>query len=172
MSIYPLPWPVQQLTDLGTEETEMKVTLSYFIDPNPAESARNRRGRYASHGLRFAVKLPDESIDDFRKRINKAARSEGESSQGVPDAGWLLGPQLRDRGSLHSDIWRGPASDLARRGVIAVYPVGGWWKERLALERFNSSARFALVVTISTPTIETNLYTAITNQIVIPVQAT
>jgi hypothetical protein len=171
MKSFSLPWPTAALNGLGVVNVEMRVTLSYFIEPNPAESARGRKSRYASHGLRFAVKIADENVEEFRKRINKAARSEDEAVPHVDDTGWVLGPVLRDRGSLHSDVWRGPATDLARRGVIAVYPVGGWWKERVQQQRFNSSTRFALVVTIATPGIDVDIYTPITNQIVIPVQA-
>jgi hypothetical protein len=171
MKSFSLPWPTSALNDLGAVDVEMRVTLSYFIEPNPAESARGRKSRYASHGLRFAVKIADEHVEEFRKRINKAARTEDEAVPHVDDTGWVLGPVLRDRGSLHSDIWRGPATELARRGVIAVYPVGGWWKERLQQQRVNSSARFALVVTLATPGIDVDIYTPIANQIVIPVQA-
>jgi hypothetical protein len=171
MKMFQLPWPADTLTQLGTTDVEMRVTLSYFVEPNPAESARGRKSRYASHGLRFAVKTADEDIEEFRRRINKAARTDGGIVSPVNDTGWVLGPTLRDRGSIHSDIWRGPASDLARRGVIAVYPVGGWWKERIQHERFNSSARFALVVTISAPTINVDLYTEISTQIPTPIEA-
>lgn len=171
MKLFSLPWPTAALNDLGAVDVEMRVTLSYFIEPNPAESARGRKSRYASHGLRFAVKMADEDVEEFRKRINQAARIEDEAVPHLGDTGWVLGPMLRDRGSLHSDIWRGPATDLARRGVIAVYPVGGWWKERVQQERFNSPARFSLVVTLATPGIEVDIYTPISNQIVIPVQA-
>jgi len=157
------------LTELGNTEVQMRVTLSYYIEPNPAESARNRKLRYASHGLRFAVKLPDEEDNTFRGRINKAAREEGSSSQHVADTGWRLGPNLRDRGSLHSDQWVGPASDLARRGVVAVYPVSGWWKDREQLERYHRSARFALIISIQTPIPEVDIYTPVLNQIPIPV---
>lgn len=51
-----------------------RVTLSYFIEPNPARQGWERRHRYASHGLRFAVQKPHESPEDLRKHINKAAR--------------------------------------------------------------------------------------------------
>ena len=122
MKLFRLPWPLQELNNLGTTEVRMRVTLSYFIEPNPAESARNQKQQYSSHGLRFAVKLPDENEQEFRKRINKVARQEGDTRY-ASDTGWTLGTDLRDRGSLHSDLWRGPASDLARRGVVAVFPV-------------------------------------------------
>jgi len=163
MKTFSLPWPVEVLQELETEEVVMKVTLSYFIEPNPSESARNRKNRYASHGLRFAVKLPDEEALNFRKRINKLAREEGEGISVQSDDGWIIGQRLRDKGSLHSDIWKGPASDLARRGMVAVYPVSGWWKERPHLERVEKLARFSLVVSIQTREIETDIYTPIVN---------
>jgi hypothetical protein len=172
MKVYSLPWPTDVLTNLETEEVEMRVTLSYFVEPNPAESARSRKSRYGSHGLRFAVQLADENLEDFRKRINKAAREAEDTTKYVGDDGWMLGPILRDRGSLHSDIWRGPASDLARRAGIAVYPVGGWWKDRTHLQRYDSEARFALVVSISTRTVDldVDIYTPITTQIAIAIE--
>jgi hypothetical protein len=168
MKLFRLPWPLEQLTDLGNIEVVMRVTLSYFIEPNPAESARNQKQRYASHGLRFAVKLPDEDENDFRKRVNKAARQEAGRAH-ASDTGWTIGTDLRDRGSLHSDLWRGPASDLARRGAVAVYPVSGWWKDREHLERYHRVARFALVVSIVTPPTEVDIYTSVLNQIAIQV---
>jgi hypothetical protein len=168
MKLFRLPWPLEQLTELGNTEVAMRVTLSYFIEPNPAESARNQKQRYASHGLRYAVKLPDEDENDFRTRVNKAAREEGGPTH-ASDAEWTLGTDLRDRGSLHSDLWRGAASNLARRGAVAVYPVSGWWKDREHLERYHRVARFALVVSIVTPPTEVDIYTPVLNQIRIQV---
>jgi hypothetical protein len=167
MKLFKLPWPLQALTSLGNTQVRMRVTLSYFIEPNPAESARNKKLRYASHGLRFAVKLPDEEFDAFRKRVNKAAREDEGVEHHESDSFWVLGANLRDRGAVHSDIWRGPSSDLARRGFIAVYPVSGWWKDREHLERYNRTARFSLVVSIVTPPTEVDIYTPITNLITI-----
>lgn len=167
MRLFRLPWPLDALTSLGNTQVRMRVTLSYFIEPNPSETAHNKKQRYASHGLRFAVKLPDEDLDEFRRRINKAAREEGSSSQHDSDTQWTLGPNLRDRGSLHSDLWQGAASDLARRGVIGVYPVSGWWKEREHLERYGRSARFSLVVSIVTPVTDVDIYTPVINEITV-----
>lgn len=167
LRLFRLPWPLEALTALANTQVSMRVTLSYFIEPNPSETAHNRKQRYASHGLRFAVKLSDEELDEFRRRINKAAREEESTDRHDSDTRWTLGPNLRDRGSLHSDLWQGPASDLARRGVIAVYPVSGWWKERQHLERYSRSARFSLVVSIVTPATEIDIYTPVVNQIAI-----
>ncbi len=170
MHLHNIPWPEEVLEALGERQVEMRVTLSYFIEPNPGRRGWKYRHRYSSHGLRFAVKLPTESPDEFRKRVNKAAREEeeGRVSRGY-DAGWVLGSQLRDRGSIHSDRWHGPAADLANRGLLAVYPVGGWWKERHQLGRWNRDARYSLVVSIRTEEVGIDVYTPIANRIAISV---
>jgi len=145
----------------------MKVTLSYFIEPNPGERGWVSKYRYASHGLRFDVRRPLETISAFKQRINQKARDEEHTYNGAtPDSGqWLLGEKLRSLGSVHSDTWAGTAAELAERGYIAVYPVLGWWKERANLERWGKSARYALIVSIKTPNVETDIYTPIENQI-------
>jgi hypothetical protein len=76
-----------------------------------------------------------------------------------------LGENLRKLGSIHSDTWHGSAAELAERGYIAVYPVLGWWKERANLQRWGKRARYALIVTIKTPGVETDIYTAVANRI-------
>lgn len=171
LQIYRLPWPIEDLRDLGEQEVELRVTLSYFIEPNPSERGYQYRHRYASHGFRFDVRGAAESLEDFRKRLNKAVRQEGERSPGTSDpSGWTLGTDRRHRGSLHSDIWHGPAVDLANRRHIAVYPVTGWWKERHKLGRWRRKARYSLVVSIRAPEIEVDLYTPVSNQIGIPIE--
>ena len=173
MHLHDLPWPSDALEDLGETAVEMRVTLSYFIEPNPSRRGHRSRYRYESHGLRFDVKRPLESVADFRKRVNLAARDEGEGNlgRGDRDPSWLVGAQGRHRGSLHSDIWRGTAADLASRGVIAVYPTAGWWKTRQALERYDKAARYALIVSIRTPEVDVDLRTEVDNQIAVGVEA-
>lgn len=170
MNLHRLPWPLQELEALGETQVEMRVTLSYFIEPNPSERGFSARYRYESHGLRFDAKRPSESEADFRSRINAAARDEEErtrSSDDGPD--WVVGKQNRHKGSLHSDIWRGSAVDLASRCVIGIYPALGWWKTRPRLGRYESPVRYALVVSIRAPEVDVELYSAIANQIAAPV---
>ena len=152
MNLHQLPRPLAELQALGETQVEMRVTLSYFIEPNPSERGFRSRYRYESHGLRFDVKRPQESMDDFRARINAAARNEEDGTRmSGDDSNWLIGKQNRHKGSIHSDIWRGSAADLASRGVIAVYPALGWWKTRKRLEGCNKSARYSLIVSIRAP---------------------
>jgi hypothetical protein len=165
MQLHRLPWPLAELEGLGETIIEMRVTLSYFIEPNPSARGRSRY-RYESHGLRFDVKRPGESIGEFRKRVNRAARDEEEGTRTAgDDPQWLIGKQLRHRGSLHSDIWRGSAADLASRGVLAVYPALGWWKTRTRLQRYDKTAPYTLIVSIHAPEVPVDLYAAVATQI-------
>jgi hypothetical protein len=170
MNLHALPWPEEILHDLGATPVEMKVTLSYFIEPNPGSRGWISRYRYASHQLRFDVKTPTENDTEFRKRINKAARAQEEGKTSDSDTkDWLLGT-LRDRGSIHSDRWTGTAADLASRGLVAVYPVIGWWRERHQLGKWNKQARYSLIVTIKTPETAMDIYTEVANKVKIPIK--
>jgi len=166
MNLHALPWPRSELEQLGDVKVELRVTLSYFVEPNPARRGWKNRHRYASHGLRFAVQKPAESVVNLRKRVNQDAREEEEGGGAEGDSeGWLLKPNLRGKGSLHHDRWRGTAAELARRNHIAVYPVIGWWRERRSLGRSESRARYALVVTIRTPPTAVDIYQPVAAQI-------
>ena len=173
INLHKIPWPTAALHELGGTIVEMKVTLSYFIEPNPGERGWKNKYRYASHGLRFDVKRPLEDLESFQQRLNQQTRDEGYMQRGgaTSDSGkWVLGVNLRSLGSIHSDIWRGTAAELAERGYIAVYPVLGWWKERPNLQRSEKRARYALIVSIKTPNVAADIYTPIANQIGIPVE--
>lgn len=170
MHLHSLPWPRDELLALGDQDVELRVTLSYFVEPNPGERGWTRRHRYASHGLRFAVKRSLENVQQFRQRINRAAEAEEEGEIGAAAGGddWVLGT-IRDRGSIHSDVWRGSAAALAERDAIGVFPVSGWWKEKPALQRWERAARYALLVSVRAPEAEVDLYTAIENRLVVPI---
>lgn len=165
MNIHNLPWPRESLENLGATPVEMRVTLSYFIEPNPSQRGTSKY-RYESHGLRFDVKRPLETINGFRGRISAASRDDRyKSGTSGDDPSWLIGTQGRHRGSLHGDIWRGTAVDLASRGAIAIYPTSGWWKSRQALKQYDRTVRYALVVSIRAPEVDVDLYTEVANQI-------
>ena len=149
----------------------MRVTLSYFIEPSPTRRGAQSRYRYASHQLRFDLREPDEANDDFRKRINQKAKAEVEdrpTRSGEPD-GWYVGSETRNRGSLHTDIWEGTAADLAARGLIAIYPVTGWWKELQARDQSQLGARYALLIPIETPVEEVDIWMPVAIEAGIPI---
>ena len=160
---YNLPWPKSLLTSLGETLVELKVTLSYFIEPNPARRGWIGRYSYASHGLRFVLKRTGEPIYDYLARINRAER--GDDYEGADGSDqWITG-RPRNRGSLHSDVWRGRAADLADSGVLSVVPVDGWWRRLVSQRRWDSSCRYALVMSLRTAEASVDLYTAIANAI-------
>ena len=171
MHFYSLPWPTEVLEELGNVPVEMRVTLSYFVEPSPGEIGWQDRYRYASHGLRFEVNAPGESEAEFIQRINTQAREDGTSPGTIgPRDHWTLGSKARDVGSIHSDIWKGSAADLAASNRIAVYPVIGWWRERKSQGRLERQSHYALIVSIRTPSEDVDIYTPVAVQIGIPIQ--
>lgn len=166
MQLYQLPWPNEALWQLPPEtEVKLRVTLSYFIEPNPGRRGYRQRFSYQSHGLRFEVLRPGQSTENFRAFINGLASTEDyEGPEGDAD-GWHLGPQLCTRGSLHADVWTGSAAALADMHTIAVFPVGGWWKYRAAQDRWQNSVRYSLIVSIDVPDETVDIYSVVQNLI-------
>ena len=152
MHLHSLPWPEAELRALGSVPCQLRVTLSYFVEPNPGERGWKKKHQYASHGLRFEVKTPTESVEEFRRRINQIAiDQDGQKPTSSSDSSaWFLGTEHRSKGSVHSDIWTGTGADLADRATIAVMPVTGWWKER----KNSNRTRYSLVVSIEAPSVE------------------
>ncbi|MFR9704820.1 S8 family peptidase [Aeromonas sanarellii] len=167
MHIHELPWPKDALLALGHSEVKMTVTLSYFIEPNPSSRNISGKYRYPSHQLRFEVKRPTESDEQFIARISKDARDEEGGIQITSsDPNWLLGT-FRNKGSIHKDIWSGTAAELAERGSLVVYPSMGWWRTRTKLEKFNKKARYSLIISIETSDTAVDLYTDILTEIAV-----
>lgn len=48
-----LPWPTETLEQLGEAQVQLRITLSYFVEPSPSRRGWRSRYSYASHGLRF-----------------------------------------------------------------------------------------------------------------------
>lgn len=163
MHLHDLPWPIEELQKIGEADVELTITLSYFIEPNPTSKNVLSKYSYASHQLRFDVKHQDESDSEFMRRINAAA--DGERPDSHSDSNWLLGVSQRHRGSIHKDIWRGSAADLAARGKIAIYPASGWWKTRNSQQRTDSKARYSLVVSLNVPNVDVDIYSEVKQRI-------
>jgi hypothetical protein len=148
----------------------MRVTLSYFIEPSPGERGWDRKYGYASHGLRFKVMRATESLEEFKLRINAYDRDDGYDEDHAGETGeWELGVEGPTNGSIHSNTWHGSAAELANRGHIAVHPNLGWWRTRTSEKRFDRTVHYSLIVSISTPDQNVDIYTPIANQIGIPV---
>jgi hypothetical protein len=173
MQLHELPWPKQILEELGSARVRLRVTLSYFIEPNPGRLGWKHRHRYASHGLRFDVKLPTETVPEFRKRLNQQALEEEEERPNISSdsKNWFLGEQGRGKGSIHSDVLLdGTAADLAQRGVIGVYPVSGWWNDQPKRDRSNHGARYALLVSVETDVEGVDIWTPVAQQIGVTIE--
>ncbi len=170
---YDLPWPKIALVDLGDHSVTLKITLSYFIEPNLTGKGATRPETYRSFGLRFALKKRRESEEDFRGRLSQLKADGdvevdedewdskgGDGGEEKDDAGsnWLLGPKAVSAGSLHCDIWRGKASDLVDHDAIAVHPAPGWWKSHLSKGRQADKGRYALVLSIAAEGVDVDLY--------------
>ncbi|WP_366918212.1 S8 family peptidase [Algiphilus sp.] len=175
-NLHTLPWPAEQLAAYGSADVEMRVTLSYFVFPNPSRRGWQSKFRYPSHGLRFAVKGATETPEIFAQRINKIEREKAEdeesaSARNDPDrGGWLLGQHLRSRGSVQSDTWSGSAAALAEKSDIAIFPVGGWWKEWTNSEGQDAAVRYSLIVSLRiAETLDVDLYSPIQNELGVPI---
>lgn len=168
MHLHTLPWPKEVLASLGETPVTLRLTLSYFIEPGPGEIGWKDKYRYPSCGLRFDVINSNETKEDFQKRINKKMRGDDKKDKGEGSSGsdrWYLGSNNRDVGSIHSDFCELNAAELSDCNLIAVYPVVGWWRERAYLKRYDKHIRYALVVSLSTPRTDIDLYTPIITQI-------
>lgn len=174
MQLHLIPWPKETLASLENQMVKMRVTLSYFIEPGPGEKGWKNKYRYASCGLRFDIKKPNETLEEFKARINSIMRDEDYKRSNVSSNNWYLGPSNRDVGSIHSDVWEDTAIGLSQSEYIAVFPVVGWWRERTNLKKINSKIRYSLVVSIESPDVNVDLYTPImtkiSNRIKVPIE--
>jgi len=169
--LHRLPWPTETLRGLAEADVELRVTLSYFIEPTASRRGWRRRYAYQSHGLRFELKGPLENPSAFLARINREAQDEEEAGRhsGGDSGRWLVGTNQRNGGSLHQDIWEGSGAELADCGLIAVHPVGGWWKNNSRKDRAGLPLRYCLIVSLRTREQTADLYTPIATQLLVPV---
>jgi len=146
-----LPVPLDAVAATGP--VELRVTLSYFAEPNTV-----RRTSMRGMGLYWDMQGPAETPEQFRARVNAALRDETHyapaNGQGF---GWELGIRRRRRGTVQADRWSGDGAMLAGSKLIAVMPVGGWWDQRKDYRHL--STRFSLVATVIVPGVD--VYSAI-----------
>jgi hypothetical protein len=101
-----------------------------------------------------------EKEDEFRQRMNRAERDNPDKGASTKSDSkeWLFGPDVRIKGSIHSDIWRGDAAALYLKSAIGVAPTIGWWRERHQLERWKESVRYSLLISLEATSENVNLY--------------
>jgi len=162
MKSFRLPWPDQALRALGATEVELRCTLSYFIEPDLHSAGLQRPQLYSSHGLSFDFQRFEETEQRAERRVNRAVEAVGGYSA---DDGWLLGWRKRNRGTLHHDVWTGPAYKLVERNVLTVTPSRGWWASNPETPPANVAVPFSLVVSIRTPETVNDLVTEVSARI-------
>jgi hypothetical protein len=167
------PWPKDLFLQMGEIPVRLRITLSYYIEPGAGEIGWKDKYRYQSHGLRFDINNVGEEDDDFRKRINLAAREENEEINTTSGSNrWTIGANNRSSGSIHGDFWEGTAADLATCNLIAVFPIIGWWRERKHLGKVDTKARYSLIISLDTPSQDVELYTTVKTIIEVPIEIT
>lgn len=161
---YELPWPVEVLASLGETMVKVKVTLSYFIEPNPGEKGYTTSYAYQSSALEFKLIHPTESFDNFKARLNEEYQRTEEDVARYSDSRWFYGSLFK--GSIHSNYIEGMAIEIAQCNKLAVFPkASGWWKNLKGKNRYNDTMRYALIISIETPELETDIYTPVQFQI-------
>ncbi len=157
--------PVPELLDDSDADVELRVTLSYFAEPN-------KFGRTVRRGLelKWDMQGPQESEEEFLRRVNARRRPTGTDGKrqkvsAKKSFDWDVGIQLRSRGTVQSDRWRGKMSLLAGDKLVAVAPVLGWWEQRRELR--DQTMHFSLIVSVLGP----GVYAAIRPKIEISVEA-
>jgi hypothetical protein len=177
---YEFPWPKEILENLGDANVTLRVTLSYFIEPNPGDRGYTTKYAYQSTALKFALINSGEDFDNFKIRTNKINQDTLKESLGVEklDSGeydkttgtsrWALGADTVFKGSIHSNYWNGSAAAIASCNKLAIFPLAsGWWKELKKQNKFDSQLRYALIVSIETPENTTDIYTPIATQVAV-----
>lgn len=173
MMLYRLPWPKALLQSYGNTAVRLRATLSYFVEPNPGSRMVTSKYRYAGCNLRFLVQTATEkSLTNFIARVSDAVSDDDRDAYEKPGdttTGWLLGDDLRRRGSIHSDTWTGTAAQLALMEHLIVFPVNGWWRLRPQHKRYNQRIRYSLVVTLETVGADLDIFTPIQTTVEQPI---
>lgn len=143
----------------------LRITLSYFIEPNPTSNKYATKYAYRSHGLGFNVKSPSQSEENFLATINSLAVNENYTGSQNSYVGWLLKDDIRRLGSIHSDSWEGSIADLVSMDTVVVFPIYGWWKNS-KFERDDYKVRYSLLISVESDS-EIDIYNGIQSLIAV-----
>lgn len=167
VKLYRLPIPESLLVD-SDPDVELRVTLSYFSEPN-----RFGRSIYRGLDLKWDMQGPQELEEEFLQRINVLKRAKGANGKPVKvvtkkSFAWDIGIQLRSRGTVQSDRWRGKMSSLVGDKLIAIVPVLGWWDQRKLLK--TQEMPFSLVVSVVGPGVYSAIKPRIELEATVPIE--
>ncbi|MBB4802100.1 hypothetical protein HNP37_002173 [Flavobacterium nitrogenifigens] len=158
--LFTLPWPKEALESLEQTSVALKVTLSYYIEPNPGSRKFASHYQYASHQLDFEIIKRLESVEEFKARISKPDEEDGESGVNRKGESWMLGrPSIK--GSIRKDMLQLTGREMAERNIIAVFPKNGWYKNLKRQNKFDQQVRYSLIVSIETESEDVDLYTPV-----------
>lgn len=166
MHLHDIPFP-QNLNELVNENpainAKLKVTLSYFIEPNPSTKIASNKYSYRSIGLIFKVKSSLQTDRNFFASINDLESYTDYEGSDSSNEGWALNNDLRRLGSIHSDVWEGSIADLVNMDKIAILPIFGWWKNpKSEIDEFK--VRYSLVISVDIDN-EIDIYSGIQSMI-------
>lgn len=176
---YEFPWPSDILAELGDINVTLRITLSYYIEPNPGDKGNSTKYSYQSCALKFLLINPTEDFENFKVRTNRINIENLKDEQGVdklsevdyeknPEKRWFLGAETVFKGSIHSNYWNGSAAEIASCNKLAIFPLAsGWWKQLKKQNKADSQLRYSLIVTIETPENSIDIYTPIATQVAI-----
>lgn len=176
---YEFPWPSDILANLGDVNVTLRITLSYYIEPNPADKGYSTKYSYQSCALKFLLIDPTEDFDNFKIRTNKINIDNLKEQLGVEkltdgdydkkqEKRWYLGSDTVFKGSIHSNYWNGSAAEIASCNKLAIFPLAsGWWKQLKKQNKYDSQLRYSLIVSIETPENTTDIYTPIATQVAV-----
>lgn len=175
---YEFPWPSEILASLGETNVTLRVTLSYYIEPNPGDKGYSTKYSYQSTALKFLLINPTEDFDNFKIRTNRINIENLKDELGVDklsegdydknqEKRWFLGADTF-KGSIHSNFWQGSAAEIAACNKLAIFPVvSGWWKQLKKQNKYNSQLRYSLIVSIETPENSADIYTEIATKVAV-----
>lgn len=175
---YEFPWPSEILENLGDTNVTLRITLSYYIEPNPGDKGYSTKYSYQSCALKFLLINPTEDFDNFKIRTNRInidnlkKEKGGKLEEGDYDKNqekrWYLGADTVFKGSVHSNFWKGSAVEIAACNKLAIFPLAsGWWKQLKKQKKYDSQLRYSLIVSIETPENTADIYTTIATQVAV-----
>lgn len=162
LHIHEIPWPKDLLCELADKKFQVKITLSYFIEPNP--SGEIGINEYKSCGLRFLLS-GTRNKEELIKKISRSENNEKYKDDAVDK--WTYGTRARDTGSVHSDIWCGTGADFSESNYVLIHPTTGWWKQKKKSNKYNEKLKYSLIVSITSEEEKIDLFTPIYQNITI-----